>query len=39
LGLDKAEEMVSKSKQVVKFTDNDLQDMIQHYKNKLKEFL
>jgi hypothetical protein len=39
LGLDKAEEMVLKSKQVVKFTDNDLQDMIQHYKNKLKEFL
>ena len=38
LGLDKAEEMVLKSKQIVKFSDNDLQDMIQHYKNKLKEF-
>jgi hypothetical protein len=39
LGLDKAEEMFLKSKQVVKFTDNDLQDMIIYYKNKLKEFL
>jgi 5-methylcytosine-specific restriction endonuclease McrA len=38
LGLEKAEEMVLKSKQIVKFSDNDLQDMIQHYKNKLKEF-
>jgi hypothetical protein len=38
LGLDKAEEMVLKSKQTVKFSDNDLQDMIQHYKDKLKEF-
>jgi hypothetical protein len=38
LGLDKAEEMVLKSKQIVKFSDNDLQDMIQHYKDKLKEF-
>jgi len=37
LGLDKAEEMVLKSKQVVKFTDNDLQDMILHYKEKIKE--
>ena len=35
LGLDKAEEMVLKSKQVVKFTDNDLQDMINYYKGKL----
>jgi hypothetical protein len=39
LGLDKAEEMVLKSKQTVKFTDDDLQDMIQHYKDKLKEFI
>jgi hypothetical protein len=30
--------MVLKSKQTVKFSDNDLQDMIQHYKDKLKEF-
>lgn len=35
LGLHKAEEMVLKSKQVVKFTDNDLQDMINYYKEKL----
>ncbi len=39
LGFELAEEMVLKSKQTVKFTDSDLQDMIQHYKNKLKEFL
>ena len=39
LGLELAEEMVLKSKQTVKLTDNDLQDMIQHYKDKLKEFL
>jgi hypothetical protein len=38
LGLELAEEMVLKSKQIVKFSDNDLQDMIQHYKDKLKEF-
>jgi hypothetical protein len=38
LGLELAEEMVLKSKQTVKFSDNDLQDMIQHYKDKLKEF-
>ena len=38
LGLDKAEQMVLKSKQTVKFTDADLQDMIQHYKDKLKLF-
>jgi len=38
LGLDKAEEMVLKSKQIVKFSDADLQDMIQYYKDKLKEF-
>jgi hypothetical protein len=36
LGLDKAEEMVLKSKQIVKFSDNDLQDMITYYKDKLK---
>ena len=39
LGLELAEEMVLKSKQTVKFTDSDLQDMIQHYKDKLKMFL
>ena len=39
LGLELAEEMVLKSKQTVKFTDTDLQDMIQHYKDKLKMFL
>ena len=39
LGLELAEEMVLKSKQTVKLTDTDLQDMIQHYKDKLKEFL
>jgi len=39
LGLELAEEMVLKSKQTVKLTDNDLQDMIQYYKDKLKEFL
>ena len=39
LGLELAEEMVLKSKQTVKLTDNDLQDMIQHYKDKLKKFL
>jgi len=38
LGLELAEQMVLKSKQTVKFTDNDLQDMIQHYKDKLKKF-
>jgi hypothetical protein len=38
LGLELAEQMVLKSKQIVKFSDNDLQDMIQHYKDKLKEF-
>jgi hypothetical protein len=38
LGLELAEQMVLKSKQTVKFTDADLQDMIQHYKDKLKEF-
>ena len=37
LGLDKAEEMVLKSRQIVKFTDDDLQDMILHYKEKIKE--
>jgi hypothetical protein len=37
LGLDKAEEMVLKSRQIVKFSDNDLQDMIQYYKDKVKE--
>jgi hypothetical protein len=35
LGLYKAEQMVLKSKQTVKFTDADLQDMINTYKNKL----
>ena len=39
LGLELAEEMVLKSKQTVKLTDNDLQDMIQYYKDKLKKFL
>lgn len=39
LGLELAEQMVLKSKQTVKFTDADLQDMIQHYKDKLKLFL
>lgn len=38
LGLELAEQMVLKSKQTVKFTDADLQDMIQHYKDKLKKF-
>ena len=38
LGLELAEQMVLKSKQTVKFTDADLQDMIQHYKDKLKLF-
>ena len=35
LGLEVAEQMVTKSKQVVKFTDSDLQDMIDYYKEKL----
>jgi hypothetical protein len=35
LGLELAEQMVLKSKQTVKFSDNDLQDMINAYKNKL----
>jgi hypothetical protein len=35
LGLEVAEQMVAKSKQVVKFTDSDLQDMIDYYKEKL----
>ena len=33
-----AEKLLIESKQVVKFTDNDLKDMIQHYKNKLSYF-
>jgi len=33
-----AEALLIKSKQVVKFSDNDLQDMITYYKDKLKEF-
>jgi len=35
LGLDKAEEMVLKARQTVKFSDVDLQDMITHYTNKI----
>jgi hypothetical protein len=35
LGLELAEQMVLKSKQTVKFSDADLQDMINAYKNKL----
>jgi hypothetical protein len=38
-GKDTAEALLIKSKQTVKFTDADLQDMIQHYKDKLKELL
>ena len=33
------EELYKLSQKTVKFTDNDLQDMIQHYKDKLKKFL
>lgn len=33
------EELYKLSQKTVKFTDADLQDMIQHYKDKLKEFL
>ena len=32
------EELYKLSQKTVKFSDNDLQDMIQHYKDKLKEF-
>jgi hypothetical protein len=32
------EELYKLSQKTVKFTDADLQDMIQHYKDKLKEF-
>jgi hypothetical protein len=38
-GKDTAEALLIKSKQTVKFTDADLQDMIQHYKDKLQELL
>ena len=34
-GNDFAEQLLIESKKAVKFTDNDLQDMIQHYKEKL----
>tara|TARA_R110002096_G_scaffold306639_1_gene501266 strand:- start:51 stop:446 length:396 start_codon:yes stop_codon:yes gene_type:complete len=34
----KAEEILLKSNQTVKFTDNDITEMINHYKNKLNEF-
>jgi hypothetical protein len=33
------EELYKLSQKTVKFTDSDLQDMILHYKNKVKEFL
>jgi hypothetical protein len=33
------EELYKLSQKTVKFTDSDLQDMIQYYKDKLKEFL
>lgn len=38
-GNDFAEQLLIESKKTVKFTDSYLQDMIQHYKDKLKEFL
>lgn len=38
-GNDFAEQLLIESKKTVKLSDNDLQDMIQYYKDKLKEFL
>jgi len=35
LGQKKADELLAKSRQTVKFTDNDIQDMIDTYKQKL----
>ena len=35
LGQKKADELLAKSRQTVKFTDNDIQDMIDIYKQKL----
>lgn len=37
LGEKKADELLSKSRQTVKFTDHDIQDMIDLYKNKIKD--
>ena len=38
LGQEKAEELYQKSKQIVKFSTQELEEMIQHYKDLLKKF-
>ena len=38
LGSEKAEELHQKSKQIVKFSTQELEEMIQHYKDLLKKF-
>ena len=39
LGLEVAEQMVIKSKQIVKFSDDDLKDMIDYYKKELDKLI
>jgi len=39
LGLELAEQMVLKSKQIVKFSDDDLKDMIDYYKKELDKLI